>query len=152
MHACRKDTSAELVFLDGESPTAPHAPLIGDNFVVNGEGTDGADRVSADDIVTVPSGSVPFVDGAGLVRVPFQVAPGARGVFDVRIDLDDIEGTFIVDGDAVEQGFEAVDGTITVVSEPTSGIVQASALVCLLWLARRGRERTVGRAAHALCS
>jgi hypothetical protein len=135
-----EDPEQGLAFLGAEAPTAPHAPLIGENFEAGVSGPDGGDRASAADYVSEPMGSVPFVDGAGLVRVPFEVAPGTMGSFSVRLDLDPFEGVFLVDAEAGELPYQPVDGVISV-PEPAAELCAAAVLACLLLLSGRRRRR-----------
>jgi len=135
-----EDPALGLVFLGAEAPTAPNHPLIGENFSTGVSGPDGSERASAADYVSAPMGSVLFVDGAGLVRVPFEVAAGTIGSFRVRLDLDPFEGAFLVDADSGELPFQTVDGVISV-PEPAAEICTAAVLACLVLLDRWRRRR-----------
>lgn len=140
------DPGLGLEFTGAELPTAPHAPLISDNFNENMLGEDDDARRTATAIEDPPFTAVPFVEDAGFVRVNFEVAPGTDDTFAVSLDLDPVEGTTVTDGYGAPLPFVAVNGIITV-PEPEASPLMAAGILSLWGLTglhRRRLRRTAG--------
>jgi hypothetical protein len=97
-------------------PGSTHPALLASNFLANFGADNGAARASA--TAFLDTGATPFVDQAGLMRVPFEVAPGAAGAFAVTLDLDAFSGTALSDATISSIPFTAVDGVIAVTPAP----------------------------------
>ncbi len=111
-------------------PAGSHPPVLATGSF-GGAGTD-ADTASGN--ADVPSGSEQDIDNLeGVLRVFFNVAAGATGVYDVRINAI-TEFTNGVSGSAI--AFTADDGVFSVVPEP-AGLLALGAGG--LMLARRRR-------------
>jgi len=96
-----------------------HPPIISSNFTPNLGGSDGSTRRSAS--ADLSSGGTPIFDLAGLFQLNVTADLGAMGqILTLAIDPNQFTGTLLVDdvGDPIP--FNAVEGTITVVPEPST--------------------------------
>lgn len=133
----------EVVFLApyAEAPPGPDPPpLLTDNFVADFGGDNGAARASA--TAFLDAGGIPFVDGAALMRIPFEVAPGAQGTYAVSLDLDPFSGTVLTDTDSNGIAFSAVDGALSIspTAVPAMGVAGRLALAAALLAIARSRR------------
>jgi hypothetical protein len=95
---------------DASSPTRPMALGSDTNFGVN---TATTTRVFEDQFVATAV-SLDNLNNDGLVRVPFTIAAGASGVFQVALDTDPNTGTVLTASNLSEVPFTPINGTITV--------------------------------------
>lgn len=128
-----------------------HTPTISQNFLANFGGDNGAGRASATAFLSAPGSGTALVDGRGLYRIPFQVAPGTSGTFTLSLDLNPVSGTVLSTPQGASIPFTVVNGTVTVTLAPPAPAMQTPGTL-LLALALGGmgimhlRSRTLQRA------
>jgi hypothetical protein len=103
----------------------------------NGVDTNTASQASATQSIA-GSSALDGADGFGLMRVPFSVAAGATGTFQLTLDTDVNTGTLLVDSGDNAVPYTAINGTI-VVSTPEPAALSLLALTGVAALKRRRR-------------
>lgn len=114
-------------------PTTPggRPQLIAENFTADFASDNGPNRASA--FAFLNAGGTDFFDGAGLMRVPFDVIGGSVGEV-VELDLSPFGGTVLSTPAAEAIPFTAISGTITIVPEPGTAPILALGLALLGWV------------------
>lgn len=126
-------------FVGYDKPVDHPYVLPGGDLWAGSISPDGAQLEAGDMLIT---GQVPLVDGAGLVRVTFEVAGGTPpGVYDVSIDAG---FSYIADDGYAFLPYEASHGRITIIPEPSTPAMLLLAAF-FVGLSRRRRRHVSAR-------
>lgn len=127
------DPSTNAILAQAALPSAAHPAIIASNFTPDFAGTDGPARASV--AALLDAGSSIVTDGAGLMRLEIQIAPGSSGLFHLSLDPDPFSGTVLGDplGSAVPYGI--VNGTLQVLPPSAVPVPALPAPARLLLLA-----------------
>jgi hypothetical protein len=98
------------------STSAPHVPLISQNFDANFGSDNGPLRASAS--AFLDTGATPASSGLGLMSIRFQVQPNTLGDFVVSLDTNAISGTVLSNGVGNSVPYTPIQGRIRVVQAP----------------------------------
>ncbi|MGD1277521.1 MAG: hypothetical protein ABR964_09880 [Tepidisphaeraceae bacterium] len=111
---------------------------VDSNFTTpNGVLTNTSSEVSATQYLSSGSEPLDSENLDGLMRVPFTLAPGANGTFLITLSTDVNTGTVLSDSQGSPITYAPVNGSITVVPEPTG---LSLLLLASVGLAHRGRR------------